>query len=129
MTTDGQEPSGNGHDEQPVEVLASLELLMAKVQEKGAKPPIKYVDEETGLTFHLRELTGEDIERVASLAGQDEGKYMYQLVARAAVNPKVDRLMWEALGKLGPMVRGGLALKVRQISGMLEENVEYVKNA
>ncbi len=123
------EAASQPEEQQKPEVIASLDVLMAKVSEKQAKPPTKYVDEETGVTFYLRELTGVDVEQVASLAGQDESKYMYQLVARAAVNPKVDRLMWEALGKLGPMVRGGLALKVRQISGMLEENIDYVKNA
>src|SRR5687768_15653240 len=101
QTEPNEEPSENGHEQEVPEVLASLELLMSKVKEKQDRPPIKYRDQETGLTFHLRELTGEDIERISSLAGADEAKYMRMIAERASVQPKIDLLTWEALGKLG----------------------------
>jgi hypothetical protein len=109
---------------------ATLDALRAAAEAKRLHPTQVHTDEETGMSFEFRELTGSDMDKIADWAGGDEDKYAQILVETASVNPKVDLLIWEAMGELGPMVRIGLIKFVNKqshLSGPSE--VEAAKNS
>jgi hypothetical protein len=109
---------------------ATLDALRAAAEAKRLHPTQVHTDEETGMSFEFRELTGSDMDKIANWAGGDEDKYGQILLETASVNPKLDLLIWEALGELGPMVRIGLLQFVKKqsrLNGPAE--VEAAKNS
>jgi hypothetical protein len=110
------------------EELATLDAIRRRAAENKQQPPHKHLCEELGMTFLLQPLTGKDFEAVGRMAEEDEAKYTFAMANYASVKPKIDTLMWDALGDLPPLARAGIIKAIREISGLSDKAVEDAKN-
>ena len=115
--------------EQAVEVMATIEQLRARAQARNEAPPLKYTCAETGLTFSFRRLTGLDMTKIQSWSQGDEDRYSQIMAEQASVEPKINLAMWAAMGELSPMVRAGVLLFIREISGISDDALQVAKLA
>lgn len=114
--------------EEVVVELATLDVVRQAIEAHKAQPPHRHVCKELGVAFLLRPLSGKDFDQVAKLGENSETEYVFAMANVASVKPKIDRLMWDALGDALPLARGGIIKAIRDISGLSDKAIEDVKN-
>lgn len=110
-------------------VIATLEEIAKLAKARKELPAVSYTCPETNMIFTFRRLTGADMDKIQSWSDGDETKYQQIMVEQASVEPKINLPFWSILCELSPIVRSGITMFVREISGLGDDAIEKAKNA
>lgn len=111
-------------------LVITAEMIGAAVESFKAtnETPHEYYDATLGGVFRYRLLTGGEVQGVIRMATSPAGvldreKFIYLMVNKATVEPKVTSVLWGQLLRLRPTVAAGLSAAIQIANGMGDDPV------